>query len=57
MSQKKEPLPNVEADVILTEATFCDSGKMKSDLKGPEEDCRAFVMLAVRDRTNTDVTS
>lgn len=36
---------------------FVTVEKMKSDLKGPEEDCRAFVMLAVRERTNTDVTS
>lgn len=42
---------------MLTEALICDSKKTESDLKGPEEECQAFVMLVLGDRTNIGVTS
>lgn len=35
----------------------CDSRKIESDLKGPEEECQAFVMLVWGDKTNSSVTS
>lgn len=50
-------LPNEEVDVVLTEALICDRRKIECDLKGPEEECQAFVMLVLGDRTNITVTS
>ena len=50
-------LPNAEVGVVLTEALICDSRKIGFDLKGPEEECQAFVMLVLGDRTNISVTS